>query len=355
MPTDTMMAVVKPEAKPGAEVRQVPRPKFGPREVLVKVSVAGICGTDLHIYDWDPWAQDRIKPPLVPGHEFCGTVAAVGKEVTTVKEGDFVSAEMHVACGKCLQCRLGEAHICRNVTILGIDSDGAFAEYTVIPETNIWKIDPRIAPEYAAILDPLGNAVYTVCSGEIIGQSIAIIGCGPIGQFAIAVARAVGAGTILAIEPNAFRRELAQKMKADVVLDPTAGSTKDDVRSRVLEITNGAGVDVVAEMSGSASGIRSAFDLIRMGGRVSLLGTPTKNVDLDLARGVIFKGAQVHGIHGRLMYKTWYQMSELLKHDRLDLAPAITDRVSLKDFSLGMDRMRAGQSSKVLVYPNGVK
>src|SRR4051812_4196602 len=228
---ETMLAVVKPEAKSGAEVRQVPIPKIGDTDVLVKVKVASVCGTDLHIYDWDPWAQHRIKPPLVPGHEFCGNVAAVGKDVTTVKEGDFVSAEMHVACGKCYQCRIGEAHICQNVHIIGIDTNGAFAEYVVIPESNIWKIDPAIPPEYAAILDPLGNAVYTVLSGEIAGKTIAIVGCGPIGLFAIAVARACGASTVFAIEVNEHRRSLAKAMKADVVLDPA----KQDVRAEVLK------------------------------------------------------------------------------------------------------------------------
>jgi threonine 3-dehydrogenase len=347
----TMLAVVKPEAKPGAEVRQVPIPKFGPREVLVKVKVASICGTDLHIYDWDPWAQGRIKPPLVPGHEFCGEVAAIGSEVTSVKEGDFVSAEMHVACGKCFQCRTGEQHICQNVTIIGIDSDGAFAEYVVIPETNIWKIDPKVSADYASVLDPLGNAVHTVLSGEIAGSSIAIIGCGPIGLFAIAVARACGASAVFAVEINEHRRKLAKDMKADFVLDPS----KDDVKAKVLEATNGTGVDVVAEMSGNANGIRLGFDILRMGGRASLLGTPTKPIELNLADAIIFKGAVVHGIHGRRMYKTWYQMTELLKSGRLDLSPAITDRIPMQDFSKGMERLKTGAASKILVYPNGVK
>src|SRR4051795_4385596 len=248
---ETMLAVVKPEAKSGAEVRQVPVPNYGPNDVLVKVKVASVCGTDLHIYDWDPWAQNRIKPPLVPGHEFCGTVESVGKNVTAVKEGDFVSAEMHVACGKCFQCRTGDAHICQNVTIIGIDSDGAFAEYVVIPESNIWKIDPAISPEYASVLDPLGNAVHTVLSGEIAGCSIAVIGCGPIGLFAIAVARACGSSTVFALEVNAHRRDLAKKMKADIVLDPS----KDDVVAEIMKHTNGVGVDVTAEMSGNADGI----------------------------------------------------------------------------------------------------
>src|ERR1700681_1994211 len=229
----TMLAVVKPEAAPGAEIREVKIQRFGPTEVLVKVKVASICGTDLHIYNWDRWAQKRIHPPLIPGHEFCGEVVAFGNEVTSVKEGDFVSAEMHVACGKCLLCRTGEAHICQNVKIIGVDTDGAFAEFVVIPESNIWKLDPAIPQEYASILDPLGNAVHTVLAGEIAAKAVAITGCGPIGLFSIAVARAVGATTIFAIEVNEHRRKLATKMNADLTLDPS----KEDVKSILMERT----------------------------------------------------------------------------------------------------------------------
>src|SRR5262250_3851274 len=238
---DTMLAVVKPEPAPGTEIREVPKPKFGPTDVLVKVKVASICGTDLHIYQWDQWAQRRIHPPLIPGHEFCGTVEAVGDEVTSVKEGDFVSAEMHVACGKCLQCRTAEAHICQNVKIIGVDADGAFAEYVVIPESNIWKLDPEIPQEYASILDPLGNAVHTVLAGEIAAKTVAVTGCGPIGLFSIAVARAVGATTVFAIEVNDHRRRIAREMKADLAIDPK----KENVQSEIRERTGGLGADVV--------------------------------------------------------------------------------------------------------------
>src|SRR5512146_2816752 len=236
--SQTMLAVVKPRAAAGADIREVPIPKFGPQDVLVKVKVASVCGTDLHIYDWDRWAQRRIHPPLIPGHEFCGHVAAVGHEVTSVQEGDFVSAEMHVACGKCLQCRTGEAHICQHVKIIGVDADGAFAEYVVIPESNIWKLDPAIPPEYASILDPLGNAVHTVLAGEIAAKTVAITGCGPIGLFAINVARACGAVQTFAIEVNEHRRNIAQQMKADYVLDPST----QDVKKIVLDATGGTGV-----------------------------------------------------------------------------------------------------------------
>src|SRR5690348_4665332 len=253
----TMLAVVKPEAKPGAEIREVPIPQFGPTDVLVKVKVASICGTDLHIYNWDPWAQHRIHPPLIPGHEFCGEVVAYGNEVTSVKEGDFVSAEMHVACGKCLQCRTGEAHICQFVKIIGVDADGAFAEYVKIPESNIWKLDPAIPLEYASILDPLGNAVHTVLAGEIAAKTVAVTGCGPIGLFSIAVARAVGASTVFAIEVNQYRRRIAKAMKADHVCDPSRGN----VKQFVLERTDGTGIDVVLEMSGHPDGIKTGFDI----------------------------------------------------------------------------------------------
>ena len=348
---DTMLAVVKPEAKAGAEIRNVKIPSFGPTDVLVKVKVASVCGTDVHIYDWDAWAQKRIHPPLIPGHEFCGHVAAVGDEVTTVKEGDFVSAEMHVACGKCFQCRTGEAHICQFVKIIGVDADGAFAEYVRIPESNIWKIDPAIPPEYASVLDPLGNAVHTVLAGEIAAKSVAVIGCGPIGLFSIAVARAVGATPVFALEINEHRRKLAKKMNADYVIDPS----QEDAKAIVMEATGGIGVDVVLEMSGKTPGIKTGFNILRLGGRVSLLGIPSKPVELNFAEDLIFKGATVQGINGRLMYKTWYQMQALLKSGKLDLSPVITDRMAMRDFSKGMARLKTGEASKILLYPNGVK
>jgi len=347
----TMLAVVKPARRAGAEIRDVKLPAYGPNEVLVKVKVASICGTDLHIYDWDAWAKKRIKPPLIPGHEFCGTVAAVGKEVTTVKEGDFVSAEMHVACGKCFQCRIGEAHICQHVKIIGIDADGAFAEYVTIPESNIWKIDAAIPAEYASVLDPLGNAVHTVLAGEIAARTVAVIGCGPIGLFSIAVARAVGAAQVFAVEINPHRAALARKMKADLVLNPA----QEDVKAKVMAATEGVGVDVVLEMSGKTPGIRLGFDILRLGGRMSLLGIPSKPVELNFAEDIIFKGATVQGINGRLMYKTWYQMQALLKNHKLDLGPVITDKIAMKDFDHGIERLKSGESSKILLYPNGVK
>jgi threonine 3-dehydrogenase len=347
----TMLAVMKPEAKPGVEIRDVSVPQIGPTDVLVKVKVASICGTDLHIYNWDRWAQGRIHPPLIPGHEFCGEVVAYGNEVTSVQEGDFVSAEMHVACGKCLQCRTGEAHICQFVKIIGVDADGAFAEYVRIPESNIWKLDPAIPQEYASILDPLGNAVHTVLAGEIAAKTVAITGCGPIGLFSIAVARAVGASTVFAIEVNQHRRKVAQQMKADFVLDPS----KDDVNNIIMEQTGEMGVDVVLEMAGHPTAIRTAFDIVRRGGRISLLGLTSKPIALNFSEDIIFKGLTIQGINGRRMYQTWYQMTALLKSGKLDLHPVITDRMSMTDFSKGMERLTSGEASKILLYPNGTK
>jgi threonine 3-dehydrogenase len=351
MMSKTMMAVMKPQAKPGVEIRDVAIPQIGLTDVLVKVKVASICGTDLHIYNWDRWAQGRIRPPLIPGHEFCGEVVAYGNEVTSVKEGDFVSAEMHVACGKCLQCRTGEAHICQFVKIIGVDADGAFAEYVRIPESNIWKLDPAIPQEYASILDPLGNAVHTVLAGEIASKTVAVTGCGPIGLFSIAVARAVGASTVFAIEVNQYRRRIAQQMKADFVLDPS----NDDVTKIVMEQTGGLGVDVVLEMAGHPTAIRTAFDVVRRGGRISLLGLTSKPISLNFSEDIIFKGITIQGINGRRMYQTWYQMTALLKSGKLDLHPVITDRMSMADFSKGMERLTSGEASKILLYPNGTK
>src|ERR1700761_2068747 len=346
---ETMLAVVKPEAAPGADVRQMPVPQIGPDDVLVKVKVASVCGTDLHIYNWDQWAQNRIKPPLIPGHEFCGHVVATGKNVTAVKEGDFVSAEMHVACGKCYQCRTGEAHICQHVKIIGVDANGAFAEFVVIPESNIWKIDPAVPADYASVLDPLGNAVHTVLAGEIAAKTVAVIGCGPIGLFSIAVAKAVGATSVFAIEVNEHRARIAREMKADYVLNPA----KEDVHAIVMEKTGGLGVDVVLEMAGHPDSLRTGFDIVRRGGRISLLGLTSKPISLNFSEDIIFKGITVQGINGRRMYQTWYQMTALLKNGKLDLHPVITDRIALKDFSGAMERLKTGEASKILVYPNG--
>ena len=341
----TMKALVKTQAAAGMEMREVPVPEIGPSDVLIAVETASVCGTDLHIYHWDEWAQRRIKPPYTPGHEFSGTVAAVGEMVQGVKVGDFVSAEMHVACGHCLQCRSGQAHVCQFVKILGVDADGAFAEYVRVPASNVWKLDTAIPREWGSLLDPFGNAVHTVLSGAIAGQTVAVMGCGPIGLFAIAVAKACGASTVFAIEPNATRRRLGLKMGASVALD--AGAS--DVEELVKDGTGWNGVDVLLEMSGHPAAIRQGFKLLRMGGRASLLGIPARAVEIDLADAVIFKGATVLGINGRKMYETWYQAEALLKDGKIDLAPVITHRLALEQFDEAMHLLESGEASKILL------
>src|SRR5262250_3842105 len=242
-----MKALRKTQAARGLQLETVPVPEVGHGDALVRVKAASICGTDLHIYGWDRWSQGRLKPPVTLGHEFCGVVERVGDEVTAVKSGDFVSAEMHLNCGHCHQCRLGQAHICKNLRIIGIDIDGAFAEFVKIPATNIWKLDAAIPEPYGAILDPLGNAVHTVLAGPIAGQTVLVTGCGPIGLMSIAVAKACGSSTVFATETNEHRRTMAKKMGADAVIDPAA----EDAVKRILSETGGTGADALLEMSGN--------------------------------------------------------------------------------------------------------
>ena len=344
-----MKALRKMRPQRGAQLESIAVPKIGPTDVLVRVRAASICGTDLHIYGWDRWSASRIHPPLTFGHEFCGVVEKVGEDVTTIRAGDFVSAEMHVNCGHCRPCRMGQPHVCQNVKILGIDDEGCFAEFVRIPVRNVWKVDPAIPEHYAAIMDPLGNAVHTVLAGEIAGLNVVVTGAGPIGLMAIAVARASGAATIFATEINPHRRELALEMGADEALDPSSG----DVVKHVLEVTDGAGVDVMLEMSGHPDAIHKGFQMLRPGGRASLLGIPKDPVTLDLVNDVIFKGATVQGIYGRRMFETWVQMTEMLKHGRLKLEPLFKERMPLEKFDDAFALLESGQAGKILFYPNG--
>ena len=349
MPSATMKALRKTRPQQGAQLETIPIPSVSPGEVLIRVRAASICGTDLHIYRWDPWSASRVHPPMTFGHEFCGVVEKIGAEVTTVAPGDFVSAEMHLTCGHCRPCRAGQPHVCLNLKIVGIDVDGCFADFLRMPEKNVWKIDPAIPEHYAAIMDPLGNAVHTVLAGEIAGQTVAVTGCGPIGLMSIAVARACGCSTIFATEVKLQRRELAKKMGADEVFDPAVG----DVVARVREATGGAGVDVLLEMSGHPAAIHQGFQMLRPGGRVSLLGIPSQPITFDLPADVIFKGATVHGIIGRRMFETWVQMTALLKGGRLNLEPLFRERMSLDRFADAFSLLEKGQAGKVLFYPDG--
>jgi len=345
-----MKALMKTRPAPGASMERRPQPGLGPNDVLVAVQAASICGTDLHIYSWDPVMRKRIHPPMVFGHEFCGVVEKVGSEVEAVKPGQFVSAEMHVACGHCLQCRIGQQHICQNLRIIGIDLDGCFAQFVRIPASNVLPIDPAIPPDYAAVLDPLGNAVHTVLAGEVAGQTVAVVGCGPIGLMAIEVAEACGATAVFGIEIKPERIALARRVGADAVFNP-----KDtDVVAAVREATRGTGADVVLEMSGHPQAIRDAFGMLRGGGRISLLGLPAEPVKLDLVPDVIFKGATVQGIYGRRMYDTWYRMLSLLKAGRINLEPIISARLPLDQFARAFELQKRGEASKILLYPNGI-
>ncbi len=307
-----------------------------------------ICGTDYHIYSWDKWSQNRIKPPLVAGHEFSGEVVEVYSDVNRIKVGDYVSAETHVVCGECEFCRTGRGHICQNTKILGVDIEGAFAEYVKIPADNAILNSKDVAPEYLSIQEPLGNAVHTVLSGEIIGKSIAVVGCGPIGLLAVNVAKASGARKIIAIEVNEYRLNLAKELGATVLINPL----KEDVIKRVLEETDALGVDVVAEMSGNKIAIQNALKYIKLGGRMSMLGIPNDDVEINVADDIVFKGITINGIVGRQMYKTWDQVAGLIESGNLDLDKVVTHRFTFDEFEKGMELMKQGNCGKVILFPN---
>src|SRR2546430_1825638 len=351
--TTTMKALRKMQAARGLSMEPAQVPVVGPTDGLVRVRAASSCDTDLHICGWDRWSQGRIKPPVTLGHEFCCVIERIGDEVAALalKPGDFVSAEMHVNCGHCHQCRVGEAHICPNVKIIGIDQDGAFADFVRIPASNIIKLDPGIPEHYGAILDPLGNAVHTVLAGPIAGQTVLVTGCGPIGLMSIAVAKACGSSTVFATETNEARRSMGKKMGADVVINPAS----EDAVKRILEETDGTGVDALLEMSGNPQAIQQGFRALRAGGRASLLGIPPENVPLDLVNDVIFKGATVQGIYGRRMYETWVQMTALLKAGRLNLEPLFGQRAPLAQFEGAFAKLQEGLPGKILLYPNGMR
>ncbi|CCW35731.1 L-threonine 3-dehydrogenase [Chthonomonas calidirosea] len=340
-----MKAIVKATAGPGASLVEVPEPQLtAPNQVKIRVLATSICGTDYHIYSWDAWSAHRVRPPRIMGHEFAGEVIEVGSEVTELKVGDYVSGESHLVCGKCLQCRLNQRHVCTNTRILGVDVDGCFAPYVVVPEGNLWKTDTSVPPHLACVQDPLGNAVHATLVEEVVGRTVAVLGCGPIGIFAVAVARAAGAATIYATDTHDYRLELAKTLGADAVMNVTRTNVEDFINRQ----TDGQGVDVALEMSGAPSAIQQAFRICRRGGRVSLMGIPTKPVELDLAEEMIFKGLTVYGIVGRRLYETWNTMQSLLASGRLNIEPAITHQLSITEFDKGMALMREGLCGKVV-------
>ncbi|RJG20601.1 L-threonine 3-dehydrogenase [Paenibacillus thiaminolyticus] len=342
--TATMIGLVKAERKPGAVLKEVPVPAYGPDEVLVRVKASSICGTDVHIYKWDDWAARTVVTPNVFGHEFAGIVEAVGDRVTNVKAGDHVSGEGHVVCGVCKACRTGNAHVCPHTRSFGITLPGCFGEYAVLRASNVIQNDPKLPFEIACLQDPLGNAVQTVLAGDIVGKSVAVVGVGPIGLMAIAVAKACGSGTIIAVDINPYRLEMAKTMGADVIVNSKEVNSVQAIR----EATNGEGAEVVLEMSGHPDAIRDALKAAAQAGRVSLLGIPSKEVSFDLAEDVIFKGLQLVGITGRRMYDTWYQLKGLLERGRIDLTPLITHRLTLDRYEEAFDLMSSGNCGKIV-------
>ena len=344
-----MRAVVKRRPAPGLEVTDVPKPTCGPSDVLIHVRHAGVCGTDLHIAEWDAWASGRCKPPFVVGHEFAGEVVDVGRDVRTeFTAGQLVTAEGHIVCGHCRQCRTGNGHICQRTQIIGVDRDGAFAEFIAMPAINVMDLD-GISTTTGAIMDPLGNAFHTVLSTEVSGSTVLVLGCGPIGCFAVGIARAAGASKVFASDVNAKRLELASRMGAHAVLNPT----REDVVARVMELTGGEGADLVCEMSGHPDAIGQAFRAARLGGRVHLLGLPTGEVPVHLSTDVIFKGLTVYGVVGRKIFETWHQMRSFLSTRLLDPTPVVTHRFPLADIDRALDAIRSGEAGKVILEIGG--
>lgn len=342
-----MKAIVKTKPEEdGTEMLDVPKPKAGDNDVLVKVKYASICGTDVHIYEWDSWSQKRIKTPLIYGHEFAGKVVKTGKNVKNISIDDFVSGECHIACNNCYQCRTGNAHVCEDTKIFGVDVPGIFAEYAVIPASNIWKNDPNVPQDLCSIQDPLGNAVHTVFSTDIVSKDIAITGLGPIGAMAVAVCKQAGAKNVFAIgRKNTYRIDLAEKVGADYTFK--AG---DDVKGKIMEVTDGQGVDAVLEMSGNTNAVLQGIELLKKGGTISLLGIYDNEISFNLT-DLVFKYATVKGINGRLMYDTWYKMKGLLNNkDFLEkMKQIVTHRFKFDDFQEAMKVMRSGNSGKVVL------
>ncbi|MBN1785633.1 MAG: L-threonine 3-dehydrogenase [Candidatus Methanofastidiosa archaeon] len=341
-----MKAIVKVRPEPGGtDILDVEMPVCGPNDALVKMDVVSICGTDVHIYNWDKWARNAIKPPLIYGHEFSGTVVEVGKNIDYLNEGDSVSGECHIYCGHCQQCKLGNAHICENLTAFGVSTPGVFCEYQALPAQNLWVNDPKIPKEYLSLQDPLGNAVHTVFSTDVTGRNVAILGCGPIGLMAIAVAKAAGAAQVVAVgHKNEYRMDLAKKVGADHVL--RAG---DDFEKISKELTGGVGMDAVFEITGNPSAVLTGMRMARKGGTLALLGIFNEPVTIELNDNVIFKCLDIKGIYGRRIWDTWILTTGLLKSGKLNLDPIITHRFKFDDFLKGMETMVGGNSGKIII------
>ena len=338
-----MLALVKTAPGPGLELRDVPRPTVGINDVLVRVHKTGICGTDLHIESWDPWAAKTIVPPLVVGHEFVGEITEVGSNVNDFGPGDLVSGEGHVVCGRCRHCMAGRRHLCAHTIGLGVGRDGAFAEYVALPMTNIWHQWAGIDEEVAAIFDPFGNAVHTALAFQVLGEDVLVSGAGPIGLMATAVARHAGARYVVVSEPNPVRRAIAERMGATIAVDPR----ERDLREVATGLGMVEGFDVALEMSGNATALRAAIGAMAHGGAIAILGIPTEEISIDINE-IVFKMLTVRGIYGREMYETWYKMTVMLQSG-LDITPAITHRFSFRDHEAAFAAARSGDAGKVIM------
>lgn len=329
-------------------LENVPIPTPEPDEVLIQVKAMSICGTDLHIYRWDPWAADHVEIPVTVGHELCGIVVERGAAVRDVEVGALVSVESHVVCNRCAWCRTGRSHLCENTSLLGIHRDGAYADYVVVPAENAWTNSPDMSYSIASLQENFGNAVHTASVPLVSGRKVLVTGCGPVGVMAIAVARALGARLILASDLSDYRLDMAKRMGADITLNPTT----DDVLAMVMEVTEGEGIDVLLEMSGAPAAIDQGFASLKPGGEAALLGLTSNSLNFNLDDHVIFKGASVYGIVGRRLWVDWYQMRGLLRSGAVDLTPVVTHRYALDDFERAFETMASGDCGKVIMFPD---
>lgn len=338
-----MKALVKAKAEQGIWMQDVAKPEYGPNDLLIRVKKTAICGTDIHIYNWDEWAQHTIPVPMTVGHEFAGVVEAVGSEVEGYKVGDRVSGEGHITCGHCRNCRAGQRHLCPNTIGVGVNRPGCFAEFLAIPALNAFKLPKDIPDEVAAFLDPLGNATHTALSFDLVGEDVLITGAGPIGIMAVAIAKHVGARHVVITDVNDYRLDLARRMGATRAVNVQNEDLRDVTRE--LEMTEG--FDVGLEMSGVPSAFRQMIDSLRNGAKIAMLGIPPADMAIDWNK-VIFKGLSIKGIYGREMFETWYKMTAMLQSG-LDISPVLTHEMKVDDFQKGFDVMRSGASGKVVL------
>lgn len=338
-----MKALVKSRAEGGIWMEDVPMPGIGPNDLLIRIKKSAICGTDVHIYNWDAWSQRTIRVPTVTGHEFVGEVVDMGAAVSGFKNGDRVSGEGHITCGHCRNCRAGKRHLCRNTVGIGVNRDGCFAEYLSLPAVNAFRIPDNISDDLASIFDPYGNAAHTALSFDLVGEDVLITGAGPIGLMASAIARHVGARHVVITDVNDYRLELARRMGASRALN--VGS--ESIGRAMEELGMTEGFDVGLEMSGSAEAFRSMLGFMNNGGRIAMLGLFPGEVGVDWSR-IIFKGLILKGIYGREMFETWYKMTSMLQSG-LDLLPVITHHFPIGDFREGFEVMKSGKSGKVIL------